>query len=586
MSTNYPGALDSFVNPTATDTLDSATVPHAAQHDNINDAMAAVQVTLGVNPQGGSATVVARLTAIESSVSGKAANNQTFYIGTTSTAINRSSASQTLTGVSIDGNAATATNGITTATTSLPNVTSVNSTTIPVSANLLTDASTIAVAKGGTGATATTGTAGSSVLSISPALTGTPTVPTASVDTNTTQIASTAFVLGQASAVAPNMDGTAAIGTSTRYARADHVHGSDTSKASLGTSNTFTTGTQIIATGADGTVGFRIKRNSATQTANLLEVTQSDGTTILAKIDPAGAITTASGVTASGTITTSGNITTTGSGSITSATNVTAAGFTSTGINAVLLGSAGSTGGNLVFATTGGTQSLIAATGATGNQTLPATAGTLLNNASAIDVSKITTGTTLPSNVVTSSLTAVGTITSGTWNATAIDISKGGTGHTYGSPLVGKSFLTATVTKANNTDVIPEAVFRTGTASSTIKWFSVKADTTYAFDGFIQIGATATATGSAARLSLLYYSDKGTTTLTAQDVILRGTSNFTVSTYNSAMVATAANTNADTTYTSTSATNHYIAFRGGDFSSSKSVVSGDTIAVTYTATLT
>ena len=109
MSTNYPGALDSFVNPTATDTLDSATVPHAAQHDNINDAMSAVQVTLGVNPQGGSATVVARLTALDSTVAGKAATNQTMYVGTTAIAINRSSASQTLTGTSIDGNAATAT---------------------------------------------------------------------------------------------------------------------------------------------------------------------------------------------------------------------------------------------------------------------------------------------------------------------------------------------------------------------------------------------------------------------------------------------------------------------------------------------
>ena len=116
MSTSYPGALDSFVNPTATDTLDSATVPHAAQHDNINDAMSAVQVTLGVNPQGGSATVVARLTALDSTVAGKAATNQTMYVGTTAIAINRSSASQTLTGVSINGNAATATSA-TTATT-------------------------------------------------------------------------------------------------------------------------------------------------------------------------------------------------------------------------------------------------------------------------------------------------------------------------------------------------------------------------------------------------------------------------------------------------------------------------------------
>ena len=40
--------------------------------------------------------------------------NSTHYVGTTAIALNRSSASQTLTGVSIDGNAATVTNGLTT----------------------------------------------------------------------------------------------------------------------------------------------------------------------------------------------------------------------------------------------------------------------------------------------------------------------------------------------------------------------------------------------------------------------------------------------------------------------------------------
>ena len=49
MATNYPSSLDSFTNPTATDTLDSATVPHAAQHDNINDAVLAIETALGAN---------------------------------------------------------------------------------------------------------------------------------------------------------------------------------------------------------------------------------------------------------------------------------------------------------------------------------------------------------------------------------------------------------------------------------------------------------------------------------------------------------------------------------------------------------
>ena len=67
----------------------------------------------------------------------------------------------------------------------------------------------------------------------SPALTGTPTSPTAAADTSTSQIATTGFVLGQASAVAPLMDGVAAVGTSLRYSRQDHVHATDTSRAPL-----------------------------------------------------------------------------------------------------------------------------------------------------------------------------------------------------------------------------------------------------------------------------------------------------------------------------------------------------------------
>jgi hypothetical protein len=58
----------------------------------------------------------------------------------------------------------------------------------------------------------------------SPSLTGTPLSTTAAADTNTTQIATTAFVVGQASSSTPAATGTAAVGTSLRYARADHVH--------------------------------------------------------------------------------------------------------------------------------------------------------------------------------------------------------------------------------------------------------------------------------------------------------------------------------------------------------------------------
>jgi hypothetical protein len=73
----------------------------------------------------------------------------------------------------------------------------------------------------------------------SPSLTGTPLSTTAAADTNTTQIATTAYVVGQAGSATPLVDGTAAVGTSLRFARQDHVHPTDTSRAALA-SPTFT----------------------------------------------------------------------------------------------------------------------------------------------------------------------------------------------------------------------------------------------------------------------------------------------------------------------------------------------------------
>ena len=67
----------------------------------------------------------------------------------------------------------------------------------------------------------------------SPTFTGIPAAPTAAADTNTTQLATTGFVIGQAASASPLMDSTAAVGTSLRFARQDHVHPSDTSRAAL-----------------------------------------------------------------------------------------------------------------------------------------------------------------------------------------------------------------------------------------------------------------------------------------------------------------------------------------------------------------
>lgn len=69
MATNYPASLDNLVNPTATDTLNSSTVPHHLQHANANDAIEALQTVLGVNPAGSHLTVKDRIAAAESNIS-------------------------------------------------------------------------------------------------------------------------------------------------------------------------------------------------------------------------------------------------------------------------------------------------------------------------------------------------------------------------------------------------------------------------------------------------------------------------------------------------------------------------------------
>lgn len=81
-----------------------------------------------------------------------------------------------------------------------------------------------------------------------PTFTGTPAAPTASADTDSTQIATTAFVLGQASSSTPAANGTAATGTSKKYARADHVHPTDTTLAPKA-SPTFTGTVTVAANG-------------------------------------------------------------------------------------------------------------------------------------------------------------------------------------------------------------------------------------------------------------------------------------------------------------------------------------------------
>jgi hypothetical protein len=90
----------------------------------------------------------------------------------------------------------------------------------------------------------------------SPSFTGTPLAPTASVNTNTSQIATTGFVVGQAGTASPLINGTASVGASLLYSRQDHVHPTDTTRAPLN-SPAFT-GTPSAPTVSAGDISGRI----------------------------------------------------------------------------------------------------------------------------------------------------------------------------------------------------------------------------------------------------------------------------------------------------------------------------------------
>ena len=68
MATNYPNQLDVLINPTATDKLNSVTVPHHQQHSTLNDAVEALQTTLGLNPAGSHLTVKDRIISVEENI--------------------------------------------------------------------------------------------------------------------------------------------------------------------------------------------------------------------------------------------------------------------------------------------------------------------------------------------------------------------------------------------------------------------------------------------------------------------------------------------------------------------------------------
>lgn len=66
MATSFPQALDGFTNPAATDSV--AVVSHAAQHANVNDAIEAIQLKLGINNSSDTSSIDNVLTTLKNFV--------------------------------------------------------------------------------------------------------------------------------------------------------------------------------------------------------------------------------------------------------------------------------------------------------------------------------------------------------------------------------------------------------------------------------------------------------------------------------------------------------------------------------------
>jgi hypothetical protein len=79
MASTYPATLDALTNPSPGDS--QALVSHAGQHGNANDAIEAIEATLGTNPQDAYATVAARLTAIAAGLTGNISEVLSTLIG-------------------------------------------------------------------------------------------------------------------------------------------------------------------------------------------------------------------------------------------------------------------------------------------------------------------------------------------------------------------------------------------------------------------------------------------------------------------------------------------------------------------------
>jgi hypothetical protein len=232
-----------------------------------------------------------------------------------------------------------------------------------------TSGSTTGNAATATNLAATTTTLASNVTASSLTSFGTdPVANTQAVDNNSTKIATTAFVLGQAGSATPVVDGTATVGTSTRFARQDHVHPTDTTRAAVA-GQTFTgaiaapnitdsaltvagivTNTSAGLLGTVATVPTTNLPSASTTAAGITQLSDSTSTTSSTVAATSTAVKSAYSLAASALPTSGGTM----SGSIDmSSTGITNAGSIS-GVTSLVLPYIGSGSTNITLYANGG----------------------------------------------------------------------------------------------------------------------------------------------------------------------------------------------------------------------------------------
>lgn len=308
--------------------------------------------------------------------------------------------------------------------------------TIPVTALDVGNAAvtgTLAVDHGGTGVTTSTGT-GSNVLSDSPALTGTPTAPTAAVGTNTTQLATTAFVAAAVDAARTGLDAKESVRAAT-------------------TANITLTNTQTVD-GVALAVGNRVLvKNQTNGAENGIYIVQSTGWTRATDADDSIKLSSGTFVfVEQGTANAdSGWVLSTEDPITVGTTSLTWVQFS--GAGQITAGNGLTKTGNTLDVGAGAGIAVAADSISLTGQALAlhnlATNGLIARTASGTVAARTTTGTAnritvtngdgvsgnptidIASNYVgQNTITTLGTVTTGTWNGTTIAVANGGTGLT------------------------------------------------------------------------------------------------------------------------------------------------------------